>query len=178
MENKRSGRRQGYAYCLTINNPTVADYMQVDKIVEDPAELQVAHFVCGWEHFNIVDLKYRKLTPHLQIAVCFGAHTPWREVKRMFPRAHIEPLRGTYVRAVDYCLKEARAIQVQAGDLDFAKFLLGEDIVEANTAGGKGEVLLTPPPAALTSPSDHDNDPKLDIEDWEFERLKHPQYFD
>ncbi len=48
----------------------------------------------------------RNGTPHLQGYVCFKRKRRLTEVKKIFPRAHCERMRGTVEQAVTYCKKE------------------------------------------------------------------------
>lgn len=59
----------------------------------------VAHWIVGFE-------VAKTGTAHKQIAICFRHRICMKEVKFLFPRAHIEPLRGQYDDAVEYCRKD------------------------------------------------------------------------
>lgn len=121
-----------YAWCLTINNPTQQDYQVIEELL-DPCKLyenRLIHMVVGYEHFNIVSIKYCKnRTLHLQVALCFSEKRDFANMKLLFPRAHIETLRSAYARAVRYCLKEEGAIQKQVGSFAYANFHLYDVLV-------------------------------------------------
>lgn len=122
------------AYCLTVNNPTKMDHDMVHLLL-DPANMfkySLIHFVVGYEHYNIISVKYAKKTPHLQIAMCFSEPKSFFDIKRLFPRAHIESIRTSYNRAVSYCLKEAdQGMQRQVGSKSYANFKL-YNVLEEN----------------------------------------------
>lgn len=90
MANKKS------EYCLTINNYSCQDVIQVQKL-KDSGKL--SHGIIGIEGCQVGK------TPHLQMSLRFSCSTSWKEVKALFPRAHIERAR-CYEASVSYCKKE------------------------------------------------------------------------
>jgi hypothetical protein len=129
-------------YALTINNPKPARLVQ-DNSVVIPAESdfvttlrchdmtvgkEVVHYIVGYEggysreayrKNNFREMKgYKPLTPHLQCAIFFREPKSFKEVKKIFPRAHIERLRLPYVAAWFYCKKEG--VFDQRGNFDDA----------------------------------------------------------
>lgn len=87
-----NGRSKGW--CFTINNPT------------------------GWDDADIATLKQATVygvvgketgeegTSHLQGFVRFNNQTRFERVKRLLPRAHLEPQRGSCQQASEYCKKD------------------------------------------------------------------------
>lgn len=129
-------------YCLTINNPQPARFVQSGSSLI-PAESdfvstlkshnmtvgdEVVHYIVGYEGGyskeshrinNFREMKgYKPLTPHLQCAIYFKDPKSFKEVKKIFPRAHIERLRMPYVAAWFYCKKEG--VYDQKGNFDDA----------------------------------------------------------
>ena len=47
-------------------------------------------------------------TPHLQGYVRFKTEKSLKQLKKMYPRAHVELRRGTITEAIDYCVKEGK----------------------------------------------------------------------
>lgn len=76
----------------------------------------VIHYIIGyeggyskeaWRKNNFRESKgYKPLTPHLQCAIYFRDRKSFKQVKDIFPRAHIERLKLPYVAAWFYCRKE------------------------------------------------------------------------
>ncbi len=82
---------QSKHWCLTINNP-------LDVCL--PADLTpYKYFILGREVGE-------SGTPHLQIYLCLHNRLRMRQVKILFPTAHIERMRGTPLEASSYCKKE------------------------------------------------------------------------
>lgn len=124
-----------YAYCMTINNPKMTDLDALTRLRCDSSLL--AHIVIGHEGYS-----YGR-TPHEQIAVCFKKKMSWKEVKNLFPRAHIEPLRYDYGLAVAYCEKEG--LFIHEGSMDEAKKLIFQDLMKkASRHQPKKEVVKEP----------------------------------
>ena len=129
---------KSFGYCLTINNPKGA--YTTDAGLKMPAESNfvstldmhdllvtkhVIHYIIGDEggwskeaarknNFRM-SKGYKPLTPHLQCAIYFKEKKSFKEVKAIFPRAHIERLRMPYTAAWFYCRKEG--IFDERGDL-------------------------------------------------------------
>lgn len=58
----------------------------------------------------IIGLEGKSIQPHLQIAIRFPSQIRWKEVKLLFPRAHIEIARD-YKASVEYCRKEGTFLE-------------------------------------------------------------------
>ena len=144
-------KNKAYGWMLTINNPVFKDVELVSAMLQSPETYQIAYFCNGWEHYSVVDIKYRKLTPHYQMLIVFGVYKTFKDVKALFPRAHIEALWATVDRASSYCKKDG--VFKEAGSMDWAEFLLGESKLGGelkDSDGGKG-VVLPPPPSLIPS---------------------------
>lgn len=80
------------AWCYTINN-----YTEEDR--DGLRALECVYNIFGYE-------RGEKGTPHLQGYVHLKNAKTLSAVKKMMPRAHLEPRKGTIDQAVDYCKKE------------------------------------------------------------------------
>ena len=89
-------------WCYTINNFTEEDR-------DGLRSLECVYNIFGYE-------RGAEGTPHLQGYVHFKSHKTLKGVKKMMPRAHVEPRKGTIDQAVDYCKKRRglRRIRSQA----------------------------------------------------------------
>lgn len=83
-------------WCFTLNNPECEDDLQLAELANKSVYLIVAR-----EHWNTPGL-----TPHYQGYVEFQNPCRFTKVKKYFPRAHIEPRRGSRTQARQYCFKE------------------------------------------------------------------------
>ena len=109
---KITARPEAKHWCLTINN-----YTQVDEaIFNNPPLFKYA--IYGRE-------KGENGTPHLQAFVTMWKQTRLSEMKKIFPRAHLEIKRGTIQEAVAYCKK----------DMDFQEY--GVMPLEQHVAGNE-----------------------------------------
>jgi len=81
-------------WCFTINNPTTQDDADLCLL-----RLSSEYGVFGREVGS-------EGTPHYQGFVRFGAATRFDRIKRLLPRAHLEPQRGSIHQAADYCKKD------------------------------------------------------------------------
>lgn len=92
MEDNKQARR----WFFTINNEKRTD--------ED-----FCKYVEGLEHFKYAmlqrELGEKEKTPHIQMFLVFSVAKRFSTVKKYFPRAHIEEVKGTNVQARDYCSK-------------------------------------------------------------------------
>jgi len=80
------------AWCYTINNFTEEDR-------DGLRALTCAYNIFGYERGD-------EGTPHLQGYVQFAQAKTLTAVKKVMPRAHLEPRKGTVDQAVEYCKKE------------------------------------------------------------------------
>jgi len=78
--------------CYTINNFTEEDR-------DGLRALTCAYNIFGYERGD-------EGTPHLQGYVQFAQAKTLTAVKKVMPRAHLEPRKGTVDQAVEYCKKE------------------------------------------------------------------------
>ena len=153
-----------HSWFLTINNPNEAElklcHLATSKSVENSQ-----HFYCGgdyngkFSHMGYVPdvtptkespikgLAYfgysqevgKHGTPHLHCVVIFKNAKSFQQVKNVFPRANIQPVRGTFQEATDYIRKAGRffstsfvtkekAKQYVENDNQLAKLALEGDI--------------------------------------------------
>ena len=80
------------AWCYTLNN-----YTEEER--DSLRSLKCVYQVFGYE-------RGAEGTPHLQGYVQFKDQKTQSAVKKMMPRAHLEPRRGTIDQAVEYCKKD------------------------------------------------------------------------
>lgn len=102
-------------WCFTINNWTHEDNDQVSDLFN----VTGARYVIWGEEGKTTD------TPHLQGFVYFNNPFRLQGVKKLLPRAHLEPMKGTPAQAAEYCRKEA--------DFQF----LGEEPISSQEKGAK-----------------------------------------
>jgi hypothetical protein len=146
-----------YQYFLTINNPTYPDILSVRYALTDSETY--LHFVVGREGFSVHQYGFggvRPRTRHLQICMMFRKSTPWKTVKNLFPRAHVESIKYDYLLAAAYCKKEGDFDE--SGDLQLAYNAYNERVAKrlkvADEKGDKGVVNVTPPsPSSAVVPT-------------------------
>jgi len=90
------------AWCFTINNHTDDDVAML-HLVEAPSTYLVAGLEVGEEG-----------TPHIQGYVYFQNARTFAAMKKMLPRAHLAPAKGTGVQNKAYCTKDGN-ILIEAG---------------------------------------------------------------
>lgn len=79
-------------YCFTLNNYTEDDYNSI---------------ICIASVYLIVGKEVGESgTPHLQGFIYFENPRAFSAVKKMIPKAHIEPMKGTAMQASEYCKKD------------------------------------------------------------------------
>lgn len=83
---------------LTINNFTDED---VDLVKSIPCQAIVAGIETG-----------ESGTPHIQMAIYFHKKRAWGAVKKLFPRAHVEHMGGSWEQQ-DYCCKDGELIRCE-----------------------------------------------------------------
>lgn len=97
-------------WCMTINNPTAMDDAQLTLFIP-----LCDYIVIGKEHWNEpVDLTMEEpLTPHYQIYFALKKKMRFSGLKKLFPRAHIEPKvkHSTCQEAAEYCKKEGNFVE-------------------------------------------------------------------
>ena len=97
---KPKGTVRGLSWCITINNPTELDGLAfwTAKKQEMEASYVVAQLEKGEE----------EETPHYQAYVHFKTQKSFNQLKKWFPRAHLEKAKGSPQQNRDYCTKEGR----------------------------------------------------------------------
>ena len=87
---------QARCWCLTINNETMTD-------------AEFAEYVQGLEHFKYIvfqrEIGAEKGVEHIQAYIEFTIGKRFSTIKGYFPRAHIEPRKGSKAQARNYCMK-------------------------------------------------------------------------
>jgi hypothetical protein len=87
---------QSRNWCFTINNPKKEDL----AVLSPEVNPDIRYIVLGMEKGKLEE------TPHVQGFVVFHKHKRFAAVKKIMDRAHIEPARGTWKQAADYCKKD------------------------------------------------------------------------
>lgn len=85
-------------YCFTINNYTDEHL----AFITDQEEIGYRYIIVGFE------VAPETGTLHLQGYVYFDTARQETSVRKIFYPHHIEPQRGTYKQAIDYCMKEGQ----------------------------------------------------------------------
>lgn len=88
-----------YNWCFTLNNPKPGE----TKALESSG---VKYLVYGREHGD------SKKTEHYQGYIEFKLKRSMRQLKKLLPRAHWEPRRGTAEEASSYCKKDDDYVEV------------------------------------------------------------------
>jgi len=92
-----SAFRRGRQIVFTINNPTEEDEELFTAAIEPDGDIN--YIIYGHEEGE-------SETYHLQGYAQFTKALTLTAVKRIFPRAHIESVKGTTKQAIDYCKKD------------------------------------------------------------------------
>lgn len=85
------------AYCFTINNYTDLEYTTVTAMD--------CRYLCVGKEIG------ESGTPHLQGYVYYNNPRAFKSVKKIMPRAHIEPAKGTPLQASEYCKKDREYLE-------------------------------------------------------------------
>lgn len=111
MDNSKQAR----GWCWTLNNYT-------EEEIEAIADSGMPYVIFGRE------IAPDTGTPHLQGFSYFPKKCTFGKLKGLLPRAHIEPMKGTALQAIDYCKKEANFTEIgeppaqgKRSDLDVVK---------------------------------------------------------
>lgn len=91
-----SNNTQARRYMLTINN-------------EERTDEELIEYIKSLEHFKYSmfqrEIGEETKTEHIQAFIVFSVGKRFSTIKKYFPRAHIEPAKGTNVQCRDYCSK-------------------------------------------------------------------------
>lgn len=93
---------QSYRYILEINNPLKVGFTH-DKIKE-LASLKFKTF----EYLAMADEIGEQGTPHTHVLLCFTSGVRFSTVKKRFPTAHIDAVKGSIQENLDYIRKEGK----------------------------------------------------------------------
>lgn len=212
---KRNDRLKGYKtptsafWCETINNPTEADYQRQRErhdgkyTLEYQAGVSVIYEIVGREGFNGPTYlqKRRGIVPtrHLQGYIVFDRQMTFKEVKNLFPRAHIE-MAKSHIGSAMYCRKENSFDEYGEWDLTTEMWeneksgldiWAGKEerqlwnkqreaamdlIIGGGDNRGGGKVLPPPPPPTISKDETDSREDELhkrmhDVYLWEIERL-------
>lgn len=88
-------------WCFTLNNYD-------DSEVEAVKAIKCLYLVFGFEVGE-------EGTPHLQGLICFKNAVMFKVMKKKIPRAHLEPKKGSFQAAADYCKKDGNFYE--SGDM-------------------------------------------------------------
>jgi len=119
-------RTKGFGYCLTINRPNVGDYPS-DVLIRN--QVDFVYLIVGEEFAPVTG------TFHYQVAVHFSKEMKWKDIKSLFPLAHIEVMKSSLLRNVSYCMKSGHFRQ--HGDLTRAL-----DIESARSASLESQAII------------------------------------
>lgn len=93
MATKTTKQIQAKRFCFTLNNFTHDEETRLK-------ELDCEWLIFGHEHTQ------GEGTPHLQGAICYKGRRTLSAIKKLFPRMHIEVMKGQPQASRDYCMKE------------------------------------------------------------------------
>ena len=117
-----------HAWFLTINNPTEAD-LELCHLATSSSLENRRHFtvdgnyshkhsertvsntglpIKGLAYFGYSQEVGKQGTPHLHCMVIFKNAKSFLALKKLFPRANIQPVRGTFQECLDYIRKDGR----------------------------------------------------------------------
>ncbi len=92
--------KQSKYWFLTINNPK--DHNITEKTIEDTLNLFQLEYWCYGQEISESE------TPHFHVLFCVKTSSRFSTVKKRFPTAHIESLKGTPLETRDYICKEGK----------------------------------------------------------------------
>lgn len=94
----KSQSQQGKRWLITINNPSDEE---IDELIELPG--------CK---FKVIARETAPSTgtSHIHALVIFTCNARIKKVKKLFPRAHLDIVRGTFDQAYNYVIKEGAVI--------------------------------------------------------------------
>lgn len=101
-------------YMIVINNPKPQDYL-IWKGISPDSKPKVKHAIYQLERGG------KKNTLHMQGGIYFANPTPWKRVKKMFPRAFVKPAES-YGAVTNYSGKE----DTRVTDMPDCSFVYGE----------------------------------------------------
>ena len=117
-----------HAWFLTINNPTDLD-LELCRCATSSSLENRRHFtvdgnyshkreehtvantglpVKGLAYFGYSQEVGKQGTPHIHCMVIFKVAKSFQTLKKLFPRANIQPVRGTFQQSLDYIRKDGR----------------------------------------------------------------------
>lgn len=91
-------------WCSTLNNWTQEEY-------DAHLTLKYKYLIIGKENSHPDEDEKKEPTPHLQGFFQLEKPTTLSAIKRILPRAHLEPMRGTPEQASEYCKKEGDYVE-------------------------------------------------------------------
>ena len=123
-----------HSWFLTINNPTEvdtklchtatrassienrqlikADGTYVNTVKQDNLVSNKDQPIKGLAYFGFSTEVGKHGTPHIHCVVIFKVAKSFATLKKLFPRANIQPIRGTFQEAISYIRKDGRFFSV------------------------------------------------------------------
>lgn len=110
-------------FCFTLNNYEEEDINNINNILK----LSCNYIIFGYEIG-------KNGTPHLQGYAELYKKTRFESIKKMLPKAHIEPRKGTQDEALKYCQKDKNFVEIgikkdqgNRGDLNGVRLAVEEE---------------------------------------------------
>ena len=100
----RTQNSQSRRWVFTLNNPSDAEWQAFRNLADELEEKGIRYVVGG-------DERGESGTRHIQGFVIFHQPKRFSAVRGLWPRAHIEPARGSSRQAADYCKKDGTYIE-------------------------------------------------------------------
>lgn len=136
-----------HSWFLTINNPLESELKLCHAAIFDSLENRGRHDLqgnyysnrestvysnkdmpfSGLAYFGFADEVGKLGTKHLHCIIVFKRTKSFNSVKKLFPRANIQALRGTYDEAVTYVRKDGKYRSVKFVPLERVKGYIDED---------------------------------------------------
>ena len=97
--------KQVRRYFITENNPSETDIERYKQIN------------CKWMAICKEHEDDNNKTPHIHIAIIFNGSRRWKTVKKLFPRADVQPMNGSPQDCVTYMTKENPELLFEKGEI-------------------------------------------------------------
>jgi len=117
-------KAQGKYWCATLNNYTEGEEAKVKTFFNSSCQYGVFGKEVGG----------KTNTPHLQIFFITKTNIRWSAITKLFPRIHVEKMKGTKTEASVYCKKKDTAVIYEVGELGPERGVAGGEAIQERWA--------------------------------------------